>query len=78
MFIDMMRKKETGNRRDVPIWEKFALTINEATIYFNIGEKKIRKLIDDNMDYGFMIQNGAKTLINRRKFEEFLNESASI
>lgn len=64
--------------KNVPIWEKFALTINEATIYFNIGEKKIRKLIDDNIDYGFMIYNGTKVLINRRKFEEFLNETTSI
>lgn len=74
----MAESKRIKGRQEVPIWEKFALTINESTIYFNIGEKKIRKLIDDNMDYGFMIHNGAKMLINRRKFEDFLNETTSI
>ncbi|WP_310603556.1 excisionase [Anaerosporobacter sp.] len=62
----------------VPIWEKFALTINEATQYFNLGEKKIRKLAEDYVDYGFVVQNGAKTLIKRMKFEEFMNETNSV
>jgi len=63
---------------NVPVWEKFNLTINEATTYFNIGEKKLRKLIDEHMEAGFVIQNGVKILINRKKFEEFLNETTSI
>lgn len=62
----------------VPIWEKFNLTISESKEYFNIGEKKLRKMIDDYMDYGFVIQNGTKILIKRKKFEEFLNDTTSI
>lgn len=41
----------------VTIWEKFTLTINEAAQYFNLGEKKIRKLAEDYEDYGFILQN---------------------
>ena len=70
--------KENVKVLDVPVWEKFALTVNEAAVYFNIGEKKIRKLVDDNRSDGFVIQNGVKVLINRRKFEEFLNDTTSI
>ncbi len=29
------------NNTDVPIWEKYTLTIEEASKYFRIGEKKI-------------------------------------
>ena len=32
------------NYPDVPIWEKYTLTIEEAARYFRIGEKKLRKL----------------------------------
>ena len=32
------------NNTDVPIWEKYTLTIEEASKYFRIGEKKLRKL----------------------------------
>ena len=30
---------------DVPIWEKYTLTIDEAAKYFRIGEKKLRKSV---------------------------------
>lgn len=74
-----MTKRETAdNMQYVPLWEKFNLTIKEATEYFNIGEKKMRKLIDSNIDTGIVIQNGTKLLINRKKFEEFLNQTTSI
>jgi len=62
----------------VPIWEKFALTIGEASQYFNIGEKKLRRLADDYSDNGFTLQNGNKTLIKRKNFEDFLNETSAI
>lgn len=29
------------NNTDVPIWEKYTLTIEEASKYFRIGEKKL-------------------------------------
>lgn len=32
---------------DVPIWEKYTLTIEEAAKYFRIGEKKLRKLAEE-------------------------------
>lgn len=65
---------------EVPIWKKFTLTIEEATKYFGVGEKKLRKLVQDFSDSEncFSIQNGNKILINRVKLETFLNQSTSI
>ena len=57
---------------------RFCLTIDEAVIYFNIGEKKLRKLVSDNLDSGFIIQNGVKFLIKRKRFEDFLNDLTAI
>ena len=37
------------NNTDVPIWEKYTLTIEEASKYFRIGEKKLRKLAEENI-----------------------------
>lgn len=64
----------------VPIWEKYMLTVDEAVQYFGIGEKKIRMLISENADsdYCFTVQVGNKSLINRRKFEEFLNQTTAL
>ena len=38
------------NNTDVPIWEKYTLTVEEASKYFRIGEKKLRKLAEENID----------------------------
>ena len=35
------------NNTDVPIWEKYTLMIEEASKYFRIGEKKLRKLEEE-------------------------------
>lgn len=67
-----------NNETQVQIQNKFCLTIDEAVIYFNIGEKKLRKLVSDNLDSGFIIQNGVKFLIKRKRFEDFLNDLAAI
>ncbi len=62
----------------VQIRDKFCLTVEEASLYFNIGEKKLRKLVADNLDSGFIIQNGVKILIKRKRFEEFLNDVTAL
>lgn len=62
----------------VPIKDKFCLTIDEAAVYFNIGEKKLRKIVTENLSSDFIIQNGVKYLIKRKRFESFLNEISAI
>ena len=76
--IDNTEAKVKGKM--VPIWEKYMLTVDEAVLYFGIGEKKIRLLISENVDsdYCFTVQVGKKSLINRHKFEEFLNQTTSL
>lgn len=66
--------------KEVPIWERFLLTVKEASMYFNIGENKMHRMVNDYMDsdYKFVIQNGERKMINRKKFENFLNNTTSI
>lgn len=60
------------NNTDVPIWEKYTLTIEEASKYFRIGEKKLRKLAEENLDAGWVIVNGNRVQIKRKQFEKSL------
>ena len=55
---------------DVPIWEKYTLTIEEASKYFRIGENKLRKLAEENPRAGWVILNGNRIQIKRRHFEK--------
>ena len=66
------------DEKQVQIKDKFCLTIEEASEYFNIGEKKLRKIVSENLDSGFIIQNGVKFLVKRKQFENFLNDLTSI
>ena len=58
---------------DVPIWEKYTLTIEEAVKYFRIGEKKLRKLVEENSDANWLIMNGNRVQIKRRQFEKVID-----
>ena len=58
---------------DVPIWEKYTLTIQEAAKYFRIGEKKLRKLAEENPDASWLIMNGNRVQIKRRQFEKVID-----
>lgn len=63
---------------NVPLWHKYTLTITEASEYFNVGEKKLRQIVQENSTADFLLNNGAKILIKREKFEEFLDETSSV
>lgn len=56
---------------EVPIWEKYCLTLDEAAAYFGIGVNKLREMSDEP-NCQFVIFNGSKRLIKRRKLEENL------
>ena len=61
------------NYPDVPIWEKYTLTIEEAAKYFRIGEKKLRKLAEENPDANWLMMNGNRIQIKRKQFEKFID-----
>ena len=53
------------------------LTIREASAYFNLGIKHLRRLAEENTE-GFSVYNGSRYMIIRPKFEKFLDESTTI
>ncbi len=68
---------EYKNNKAVPIWQKMALTIDEAAAYSNIGINRIRELCDDP-DCSFVLFVGRKKLIKRKAFEEYINRRYEI
>ena len=61
----------------LPIGEKYTLTLKEASAYFSIGEKKIRRIAEEHQGE-LSIYSGNKYLIIRHKFEKFLEETETI
>lgn len=63
--------------KEVPIWKKSNLTLEEASAYFGIGVNKLRELTNDK-DCRFVIWCGNKRLIKRRLLDEHLEKIYSI
>ena len=62
---------------NIPLSENYTLTIKEAAAYFNIGEKRMRRIAEENTD-SFAVFSGNRYLIVRTKFEEFLLKTSTI
>ena len=63
--------------KDVPIWEKTTLTIEEAAEYSNIGQNRLSELLKTPR-CPFVLYVGNKKLVKRREFEKFIAESVEI
>ncbi len=59
--------------KQIPIWEKSNLTLEEAAAYSGIGINKLRQLTDDD-NCEFVLWIGTKRLIKRRKFDEYIEK----
>ena len=68
--IISLKERETM-KKEVPIADKYMLTVEEAAAYFNIGEARIREITDKFQDLYIMV--GVKRLINRKKMEQFID-----
>ena len=63
--------------KEVPIWEKSNLTLEEAAAYSGIGINKLRKLSDSEQCKS-VLWIGTKRLIKRRLLDEFTEKMYSL
>ena len=63
--------------KEVPIWNKSNLTLEEAAAYSGIGINKLRKMTDDEK-CEFVLWIGSKRLIKRRLLDEYTDRAYSI
>ena len=63
---------------EVPVWERYTLTVEEAAQYFHIGENKLRQIVKDNTDADYILQIGNRILIKRKKFEQYIDKCSAI
>ena len=61
-------------RKEVPISEKYNLTLEEAAAYFNVGTDRIREITEEHKA-DMVIMVGVKRLIKRKKMEEYMDRT---
>ena len=63
---------------ETPIHEKYTLSIEQAADYFGIGQKKLRQIVEEHDIPDFILRNGNRTQIKRKKFEQFIDKCSSV
>ena len=63
---------------NIPVWEKYTLSIEEAAAYFRIGEHKLRNPINENKNADYLLWNGNRVQIKRVKFEKYVDTLEAI
>lgn len=63
--------------KEVPIWEKTTLTLEEAAAYTGIGIHKLREISDADKDR-MVLWVGSKRLIKRKALEKYVEQTFSI
>ena len=62
----------------MPFWKRYVMTVEEASLYFRIGQTKLRAMIDQEPTAKYILWNGNRALIKRKIFEEFIDGSVSV
>ena len=71
-------KKLEYQKEIIPVWERYVLTITEASNYYHIGENKLRMIAEEHIKEDFIIMNGNRVLFKRQKFEKFLDNATVV
>ena len=63
--------------KEIPIWEKSNLSLEEAAAYSGIGINKLREITNEDR-CKFVLWVGNKRLSKRRLFDQFIEQAYSI
>ncbi len=72
-----MERIEDMSKKEVPIWQKVTMTIDEASAYSSIGAARIRELAN-NPRCTFSLTVGTKKLIKRKEFDKFIENNVEL
>ena len=69
---------ESFLKENLSIAHKYSLSVSEAALYFGIGEKRLRAIINENQGADYILEIGTHIRIKREKFEEYLNNATAL
>lgn len=70
-------RKSYGRKREVPIWERTLLTVNQAADLTGIGTTRLRHIAATPRTE-LVVWVGSRMMFKRKKLEEYLENSVSL
>lgn len=74
----LKEESRMSDKQQLPWWQKYTLTLNEASEYFGIGYKKLKQFVSEHRDEDFVLWNGNRAQIKREQFEKYLDSKINI
>ncbi len=72
------KSKAVHKKPEVPVSERYTLSVEEAAIYYGIGQKRLRSLIAEKPDADYLLTVGNRTQFKRKLFEEYIDSATCI
>ena len=65
-------------KMELPWWNKYTLSIQEASDLFGIGQHRIREIVREDYESKYHLMLGRTIKIKRKQFEEFIEKVEQI
>ena len=73
-----MEKNHEASTNNVPLWKRYTFTIDEAAVFYHIGQAKLRFIVEYDPTADFIIYNGNRVLIKKAQFEKYLDNCTTV
>lgn len=65
-------------KRELPWWQKYTLTLNEALEYFGIGYKKLKMFVQEHSDEDFTFWEWKQSFDQARAVREIMDSQMNV
>ena len=65
-------------RAEMPLQDRYAMTIEEAAGYSLVGEGRLRRLIEEDKTLDWVLHVGSQVRIKRELFERWLDRQSNL
>lgn len=67
-----------NTKMTISFYNKYLMTVEEAAVYFHIGNKKMRSMIKEYPGAKWILRNGKRIMIKREMFAKWLDNQSAI
>ncbi len=76
--LEVKAEENSPKNYGLPLNQKFSLSVEEAAVYFGIGERRLRQIASEHMGEDFILEIGSHLRFKRALFEQFLNKTTTV
>lgn len=78
-FLKRLEEMDISTAKtEIPWWNKYTLSIQEAAEYFGIGQHRLREIVSEDYENKYHLMLGRTIKIKREQFEEFIKQVGQV